>query len=141
MKLISLVLWFIAAIPSSIGIGNTHALQIDIENIKSNKGHLVIAIFDSKENFLEEDIFNKSIAVTGASSMSIDVALPAGEYSVAVFHDTNKNGELDKNMFGWPQEAFGFSKKSMGLIGPPSFRDTKFTIPATSKVKVTLKHL
>lgn len=136
------LLFLALIICSSFSTGEgPHTFTVIIENIKSKDGKLELAIFDSKENFLKEGIFHQSIAVSGETSMRMKVALPAGEYSVAVFHDLNKNGELDKNMFGWPQEAFGFSKKSMGLIGPPSFRDTKFAVPATNEVKVILKHL
>ncbi len=128
---------------TSFDLANDKMMEcsIAIENIKATEGKLVIAIFDCKENFLKKDVYNKSYLVTGSSSMNIKIKLPEGEYSVAVFHDTNNNGELDKNILGWPQEAFGFSNKSMGLIGPPSYNDTKFDLTENTEVKVKLKHL
>lgn len=141
MKILSLIIWFIATTPFPSTVENKHELRIDIENIKEKEGELIIAIFDCKENFLKKDVYNQSVSVTGSTSMNIKVKLPEGEYSIAIFHDTNNNGELDKNIFGWPQEAFGFSNKSMGLIGPPSYNDTKFDLKGATEVKVKLKHL
>ncbi len=114
---------------------------ITIENIKGSEGKLVIAVFDNEEDYLEKDVLNKEIKVTGNATEVVKLMLPAGEYAVAVFHDLNNNHELDKNLIGWPQEAFGFSNKSMGMFGPPTYNESKFTIPSTSEIKVKLKHL
>ncbi|WP_339925165.1 DUF2141 domain-containing protein [uncultured Cyclobacterium sp.] len=35
--------------------------------------------------------------------------LAPGEYLIAVFHDSNKNGKMDYSFFGSPREGFGFS--------------------------------
>lgn len=45
-----------------------------------------------------------------------------GDYGIVVLHDENKNMKLDKNMFGWPKEGFGFANNPHVGIGPPSFR-------------------
>ncbi|EPR71700.1 DUF2141 domain-containing protein [Cyclobacterium qasimii] len=35
--------------------------------------------------------------------------LEPGEYMIAVFHDSNKNGKMDYSFFGSPKEGYGFS--------------------------------
>ena len=114
---------------------------IAIENIKGKEGKLVIAVFDNEDDYLKNDLLNKEVVVTGKPTELVKLKLPRGEYAIAVFHDINGNKELDKNMVGWPQEAFGFSNKSLGMFGPPSFKETKFTVPSSSPIKVKLKHL
>jgi hypothetical protein len=53
---------------------------------------------------------------------------------VAVFHDENMNGQLDKNMFGIPKEGYGFSNNPKKSIGPPKFADAKFQLDQPEKV-------
>ena len=35
--------------------------------------------------------------------------VPHSTYAVRLYHDEDNDGELDTNMFGVPQETFGFS--------------------------------
>ena len=35
--------------------------------------------------------------------------IPPGTYAIAVFHDENANGKLDKNFLGIPCEGYGAS--------------------------------
>jgi len=66
--------------------------------------------------------------------------VPAGTYALRLYHDANGNGELDTNMFGVPQEAFGFSNDARGNLGPPAFEDASFTVTSGSRsMTITLK--
>jgi uncharacterized protein (DUF2141 family) len=50
-----------------------------------------------------------------------------GRYAIAVFHDTNGNGKLDRNFIGLPQEPYGFSN-DVGRRGFPSFEGALVTV-------------
>jgi len=115
-------------------------LTIIVDNIKDQNGKLMVAVFDSKEKYLEESMMNKSVDINEEATKKIKIQLPKGEYALAVFHDMNGNEELDKSFIGIPTEAFGFSNKSMGTFGPPSFKDTKFQVSGDTEVSVSLKH-
>lgn len=112
---------------------------INIEGLKSDKGELILAVFNNKDSYLKEDFIHKKVKVDnrGKTIVTFD-DLPVGEYAVSVIHDENQNGKLDKNMVGIPKESFGFSNVSLGLFGPPSYDNTKFTL-AGEKVEVTVK--
>lgn len=116
---------------------------INIKGLKSDKGELILAIFNDKDDYLKKDFIHKKVKVekTGDTRV-IFTDLPKGEYSVSVIHDENKNGKLDKNAVGIPKESFGFSNVSLGWFGPPSYNSTKFEL-SDDKVEVTvkLKHL
>ena len=49
-----------------------------------------------------------------------------GKYAIAVIHDENHNGELDKNFFGIPKEGYGFSSDAKVTMSAPSFSDAEF---------------
>jgi AraC-like DNA-binding protein len=43
--------------------------------------------------------------------------IPEGEYLIALFQDTNNNGQLDTNFLGFPREPVGLSNYSGGIPG------------------------
>jgi uncharacterized protein (DUF2141 family) len=48
-----------------------------------------------------------------------------GRYAIAVVHDENANGKLDRIM-GLPSEGVGTSRDARGHFGPPKFEDAAF---------------
>ncbi|MDX1629628.1 MAG: DUF2141 domain-containing protein [Fulvivirga sp.] len=115
---------------------------ITINNIKEARGTIYLAVYDNSKDFRENAILNKSIKITAEGKKTIQLNLPKGEYAIGAFHDLNGNGKLDKNFVGIPKEGFGFSKKSIGTFGPPSYDQTKFMHDkAGTKVLIELKHL
>ena len=56
--------------------------------------------------------------------------LPPGRYAIAIYHDENGNGVMDKNFIGIPSEGFGFSRNARGFAGPPSFNAAAVEIGA-----------
>ena len=50
-----------------------------------------------------------------------------GKYAIAVIHDENYNGKLDKNFFGIPKEGYGFSSGAEVTMSAPSFSDAEFS--------------
>ncbi|ELR68306.1 hypothetical protein C900_00533 [Fulvivirga imtechensis AK7] len=117
-------------------------LHITIENIKAPEGQLIVALFNSKESYLQDDFRSQIIEVTGVTKDVIFENLPSGYYSVSIIYDKNKNGILDKNFFGIPREGFGFSRKSLGAFGPPSYDDTKIKVDVgTESITIPLKYM
>ncbi|MEM9857016.1 MAG: DUF2141 domain-containing protein [Bacteroidota bacterium] len=138
-QLLSLFLFITSAqLPSNLG-----EIEITIKNIKSQKGVLIVALFENEDSFLKKSFQVKTIAPSEAGKPIVFAEIPEGKYAVSVIHDENENGELDTNWAGIPKEPFGFSRKSMGNFGPPSFEDTYIqvkegTTKATVKMKVIL---
>ena len=58
-----------------------------------------------------------------------------GTYAIAVFHDVNGNGKLDRSFIGLPNEPYGFSN-DVGRRGPPNFEAARIVVrePATTVV-------
>jgi uncharacterized protein (DUF2141 family) len=55
-----------------------------------------------------------------------------GSMPFAVFHDSNRNGVLDKNIMGLPKEEYGFSNNARGKTGPPDYGSMSFDLRAPS---------
>ena len=97
--------------------------------MESKSGAIQVAVFNSADRFLEHPCHQQAINVVAQDTVKASFRLPPGEYSVAVYHDVNENQELDKNFFGIPDEAYGFSNDIRGSrMGPPTFDDTKIIL-------------
>lgn len=107
---------------------NTKKLSIKISNIQSKGKILYVGIYRAGDEFPE---FNKywknSKATTTSNEMTIEFDVPYGDYAVAVSHDLNGNGKLDKNLFGYPKEPFGFSNNYKPKLSSSNFSDCKFS--------------
>ncbi|OYW00682.1 MAG: hypothetical protein B7X11_04385, partial [Acidobacteria bacterium 37-65-4] len=64
--------------------------------------------------------------------------VPSGTYAIAVLHDENRNGRMDKGLFSLPKEGYGFSNDAMGLMGPPGFDNAGFRC-GSDTVSVTIR--
>ena len=111
-------------------LASAQALTVSIENIQtSQKGDIIVGIYNNSEHFttIGKEVIGKSIAVANNEKEVLTFTyIPPGTYSIAVFHDANQNGKLDKNWLGIPKEGYGFSKNIFGSLGPPTFKETNF---------------
>ena len=98
-------------------------LEVQINGLGDIEGNLRVAVFDAAKEF-PDDAFalqKKEVPVYSRSQVIAFDELPEGRYAVAVYHDADRNGELNKNFFGMPTEDYGFSNDATGSFGPPSF--------------------
>lgn len=114
-------------------------LQIKLKKIKSKEGKIMIAIYNTPESFLKKANKAMSIPANSISERPISINLPAGEYAISLFHDTNNNGILDTNLFGIPIEKYGFSNNAKGFMGPPNYQKSSFILTQNKTIEITLK--
>ncbi|MEM7108368.1 MAG: DUF2141 domain-containing protein [Bacteroidota bacterium] len=133
VTLLFLYLTLIQNIPAEKG-----EIVISIENIKSTKGVVIVALFDDEHSFLKKVYRSKTISLSQAKKLIRFENVPEGSYAVSVIHDENENGELDTNWAGIPKEPFGFSRKTISKFGPPSFEDTCIQLKGGS-IETTVK--
>ena len=111
------------------------SLIIEVENIEIPEGVIWIGIYDSKETYLikEKAIIEKiDVSKSGKSAIVIP-QLPFGTYAVALFHDINNNGDLDRNLIGIPSEPYAFSKKTKLKWRLPKFDEIKFSFNSNNQ--------
>lgn len=105
-------------------------LQLVVRNVRSSEGFVLVSIFDDSGAFPdhpEEAVMKLKLTVAQAANYLVQ-GLPPGEYAIALLHDENGNGKMDKKAFGIPKEGFGFSNDAMGTFGPPKFKKAAFVV-------------
>ncbi|MGB3779159.1 MAG: DUF2141 domain-containing protein [Tunicatimonas sp.] len=107
------------------------SLTIDVSGVKQRKGKLQVALYNSDKDFPETEPYRGEVLnITADNDLKITFKdLPPGDYAVAVYHDKNSNGKLDKNLLGVPVEDYGFSNDTRGTrLSAPSFDNTKLRV-------------
>ncbi len=112
-----------------------------VTGLRSEKGQVRIAVFNSSEKWLgEQPIYSSTINVESQSVTWKFNVVPHGDYGIAVFHDENKNGKMDKNFLGMPLEPYGFSNNVRVTFGPPKWEKSKFVVKgSTTEVSIEVK--
>lgn len=106
-------------------------IHVKILNIKNSIGTVACALFESPNGFPTEYLRSATnvmiIKIRKAQARCDFEDIPPGTYAMVVIHDENRNGKLDTNWLGIPNEGYGFSNSAKGMLGAPSFSDARFT--------------
>jgi uncharacterized protein (DUF2141 family) len=108
-------------------------LNIEIDEIRKDKGIIMLQLFDENEKVIAEE---KGNITDGKCCFNFENIIP-GKYAVRYYHDENLNGKMETNLVGKPTEGYGFSNNVTGKFGPPPFQKWLFEI--NSDVKIVLK--
>lgn len=113
---------------------------MDIRGIQKSQGKVFIAAFRKGDAFPSMEGKFKSLIVSAKSNSTEAVMeIPSDTYSIAVFHDANNNGKMDKNLFGVPTEIYGFSNNARATFSAPDFEDAAFELKSEKKLVIYLK--
>lgn len=112
--------------------------------LRNDKGQVGCTLYNSAKGFPRDSgaaLQRKWCGAHKAESVCRFDPIPAGTYAVACFHDENKNGKLDSNLFGIPSEGVVTSNNAKGSMGPPSFQDAKFSFSAKpTELRLTMNY-
>ena len=108
------------------------SLEMEINNLESNKGLIYIRILDENENPV---IVGTSPVINYSSEISFDSIFP-GKYAIQFFHDENENQKMDFSLIGIPKEKFGSSNDVKPILGPPKFKKMLFEIYQDKKIVI-----
>lgn len=90
-------------------------------------GSVRAAVFSSEVAFANGDFVTAAAGSVKQGNAKIEFNdLKPGTYGVATFHDLNNNAELDRNLFGAPNEPYGFSNNPVVKFSAPAFDAFKF---------------
>lgn len=104
-------------------------LQVEITNVRNTKGVIRVGLFQRAEGFPDQgQVYWGKSYTPGPGKMMVEIpGLPYGDYALAIFHDLNANGKLDRNMLGIPTEPYGFSGGAKAKWSAPDFEDARFS--------------
>lgn len=127
---------------SPVAVGEPTAppgtLSIRVSGFHSAGGQVLLTVYRGSEGFPGEPerAWKKLVTKISGGRASVDLqGVPPGEYAVAVVHDENGNNDLDTSWIGIPKEGIGISNNARGRMGPPKYRDAKFTVTAAGAVQ------
>lgn len=111
-------------------------LVLEIDNIKRAGGIIWIGVYDSATSFLiKEKAIVKGYSVEHPGSLEASLSnLPFGTYAIALFHDENNNGEMDRNIIGIPSEPYAFSQPPRSKWRLPRFEEVQFRFQRDGQV-------
>jgi len=101
---------------------------VAVSGLRSSEGQVIACLTSDPAAFpdCEKDPDAIGLAVPAENAALIDFGtVPWGRYAIALIHDENSNGRLDKRLM-FPREGFGFSRDAKLRMGPPSFRAAAF---------------
>lgn len=107
---------------------STIDVVVKVTNLKSDKGKVFIALYNSQDAFLKSECKSAIVSIENNISNYTFKNLPQGTYAISLFHDENDNGEMDTNFLGIPNEHYGASNNAKGFMGPPKWEDAKFEV-------------
>ncbi|OYY91725.1 MAG: hypothetical protein B7Y45_01770 [Sphingomonas sp. 28-66-16] len=127
----------VAVHPPARGQAGTATLTMQITNVRNANGVIRVDVCTEAEFLKKCRIFADAKAETGTTMVTIE-NVPFGVYGVSITHDENKNGKVDRGLFGLPKEGIGFSNDAPIRMGPPSWSDARieFTGPKTISMKM-----
>jgi len=117
-----------------------HALDLTVEvtGSRSDRGFVSAALYSEATGWLKQTIRAERVAA-GPRAVIVFRDLPAGTYALAVMHDENGNGQLDRNVVGVPTEPYGFSRDARGVFGPPKWEDAVLMLDASVALQLKMQ--
>ena len=117
-------------------------LLVQVENLESDDGCLRIAFFNSEKSFLKDEqaVLATEYYFKGTKGVQMRFEdITFSTYAIAIYHDQNNNGKLDKNRLGIPKEPYAFSNNARAKWRSPKFKEAKFSFQKKEqKIKLEL---
>ena len=121
-----LVSFVFLAMVLSVNIFADVNFTLEITGIEVNKGKIYVDLFSNENGYKKVIPYLSFVLESTTSTIIHRFDIPEGEYVIAVYQDTNNNGEMDTNFIGFPKEPFAISNYRGGI--PVSFNRLKFPI-------------
>lgn len=119
-------------------------LIVDVKGLKDKNGLLCIKLFNGSQGFPNSNdraIKRECVKITEEPTRFIYKGLAAGNYAVAVFHDSNGDRNLNRNGAGMPTEGYGFSKNPVVKTSAPKYGEAVFLLAgANTKTVIQMKY-
>ena len=113
-------------------------LNVNIVGLKNNNGVVMVGLYNCEGTFLKKSFKSSKSTIKDKKALVTFTELEKGEYAVMIYQDENLNGKMDSNMMGIPTEDYMASNDSKGFMGPPKYKNAKFSIENNSKIVINI---
>ena len=116
---------------------------IEVSGFKNTRGTLNCRLFTKAADFPDgEGIVTLRVPITGPNTSCSFSNVEPDKYAIAVVHDENGNGKLDKNFVGVPSEGYGVSNNKTYALTAPKWNESIFTLGVNERktLQVNLRY-
>jgi uncharacterized protein (DUF2141 family) len=121
------------------------AVTVAIRDLRSAKGLVRACMARLQADFPDcpPAAHAHRVSVSAAGTVELRFAdIAPGRYAIALLHDENANGKVDKVLGLMPKEGFGFSRDAAIKMGPPSFDAAAFEVgDRPLKLSIRMRYL
>ena len=122
---------------------SSSTISLEVSGFKNTRGTLNCRLFTKPADVPDgEGMVTVRVLVAGPTTSCTFSNLEPTTYAVAVVHDENSNGKLDKNFVGVPSEGYGVSNNKTYALSAPKWDESIFAlVPSESKtLQVKLRY-
>jgi uncharacterized protein (DUF2141 family) len=114
-------------------------VEVNITGLRNRDGQVLVALFADPKGFPENS--DRAFArhrqrITQDAVRCSFAGISKGELAVAVVHDENGNGKLDKSFWGIPREGTGSSGNPKPKRRAPRFDESKVNVQEKSVLNI-----
>jgi len=134
---VAIIVWGMGGAAPAQLTASRGEITVYMEGFRSDAGEARVALFSSKDGFPDATAQARKVARVNIKNYEARADLtdvPYGTYAVAVLHDENSNGVMDRNLFKVPTEGYGASNNPAGSMERLDFDDAKFALAQKSLV-------
>jgi uncharacterized protein (DUF2141 family) len=116
-------------------------LTVKVTGIKVIEGSkMMIALYNSEETFfdVEQMYAGASVDVQNDTLSYTFDELPPGTYALALYHDEDDNGEMNRKWYGPPSEGYAFSNNFTSSVRPARFDDAAVVVRSDTTLTVKM---
>ncbi len=107
-------------------------LTVNITSIDNDEGDILIAVFNSEDNYSsDKTIAEKTVAAKAGTVSAQFHSLSPGSYAIKVLHDEDRDKKIDLSFIGAPSEDYGFSQNARDPFSQPEWEEAKFELTPT----------
>jgi uncharacterized protein (DUF2141 family) len=130
---------------SSANAESRSNVTVVINNIKQDSGRVCFRVYASEKGFpfsSKNEVQSGCVEKTGRVIKKQFSGLKPGKYAVTVIDDRNRDGKLNTDLFGIPQEGFGVSNNPTVSVttGTPKFSKASFPVNQNTVVNIQMKY-
>jgi uncharacterized protein (DUF2141 family) len=117
-----------------------HTLTVHVVYPANTAGEVWVGLYDGPESFdAGDEIRSARIPANQDDLHTVFEGLPAGEYGIIAFHDSNSDGDFNRNFMGIPSERYGFSNNPAPRFRAATWSEARFTISEDGEVELTIE--
>ena len=105
-------------------------LVVHIRDLSPAGGILRLGVYDEANyaNDNSKPVASADVDISGSEMTVVLHGIRPGDYAIQTLQDVNRDGKMQTNLLGIPQEPFGFSRDIRPGLEKPSFAAVEFAI-------------